>query len=136
MLDPVSGQNCSHLVLPQSRDFARPSAANRRSQAALGDLLEQRLVADLENARGLGAVPAHAIEHFEERLALGVSRPRRPTSLRPSPRIGGGTEPCPCLRRCAPVKAPSQATKDSWPELPFGTRTGATRSPKARRSRK
>ena len=62
----------SRAILPRS------SAANRRRQAALGDLLEQRLVADLENPRGLGTVPAYAIEHFEERLALGVSRPAAP----------------------------------------------------------
>ena len=52
-----------------------PSAARRRRQAALGDLCQQRLVTDLENPRGLGAVPAHALEHFPECLALGFSRP-------------------------------------------------------------
>src|SRR4030095_425445 len=52
-----------------------PSATMRRRQAALGDLRKQRLVADPENPRGLGTVPANGIEHFQKRLALGLSRP-------------------------------------------------------------
>jgi hypothetical protein len=51
-----------------------PAAADRQA-AALGDLRKQRLVADLEDPRGLGAVPAHALEHFQECRALGLSRP-------------------------------------------------------------
>ena len=46
-----------------------------RRQPALGELVEKRLVADPENAGGLGTIPAHALEHFLQRLALGVSRP-------------------------------------------------------------
>src|SRR6267143_2055174 len=59
--------------------FVRPSGTKRRRQAVLGDLLEQRLVADLEHPRGLGTVPAHASEHFQERFALGLSRPAAPS---------------------------------------------------------
>src|SRR5207247_7487342 len=43
-------------------------------QLTLGDLVEQRLVADLENPGCLGAIPVHPIEHFDGRLALGFSR--------------------------------------------------------------
>src|SRR5216683_8140114 len=42
-------------------------------QPALADLVEQRLVADLENARGLGAIPPHVLEHFLKGFALGFS---------------------------------------------------------------
>src|SRR6266403_5147306 len=52
-----------------------PSATKRRRQAARRDLRQQRLVADPEDPRGLGAIPAHALEHFPECLALGFSRP-------------------------------------------------------------
>src|SRR5437899_5802728 len=51
------------------------SATKGRRQAVLGDLRKQRLVADLENPRGLGTVPANVIEHFQERFALGLLRP-------------------------------------------------------------
>src|SRR6185295_2954837 len=42
-------------------------------EAALHDLVQQGLVADLQEARSLGAVPAHAIEDFLDRHALGVT---------------------------------------------------------------
>src|SRR5438132_8136037 len=65
-----------------------PSVRKRRPQAALGDLVEQRLVADLEAPRGLGAVPAHAVEHFPECLRLGFSRPA--ASNLPETTLGNG----------------------------------------------
>src|SRR5258708_36322001 len=42
-------------------------------EAALDDLVEQRLVADLEQASRLRAVPMHAVEHFLDGDALGVT---------------------------------------------------------------
>ena len=42
-------------------------------EAALHDLVEQRLVADLQEARSLGPVPAHSIEDFLDRHPLGVT---------------------------------------------------------------
>src|SRR2546427_10360131 len=44
-------------------------------EPALADLVEQRLVADLENAGRLGPISVHLREHFRQGLALGVSRP-------------------------------------------------------------
>src|SRR6266850_4569274 len=49
-------------------------SARGRGEAALGDLVEQRLVADLENPRGLGAIPAHLLEDALERGPLGLPR--------------------------------------------------------------
>src|SRR5206468_1844439 len=49
-------------------------APRRRRQSALGDLVEQRLVADLEITSRLGAIPPHAFEHFCQGLALGCQR--------------------------------------------------------------
>src|SRR5216684_1202160 len=49
-------------------------SAWRRRQLALGDLVEQRLVADLENPSHLGPIPVRPFEHFHEGFALGLSR--------------------------------------------------------------
>src|SRR2546425_614332 len=59
---------------PRGGGSERLESPRRRRQLALGDLVEQRLVADLENARGLGAIPLHAIEHFHEGFTLGFPR--------------------------------------------------------------
>jgi hypothetical protein len=48
-----------------------PSVTMRRYPASFGDLRKQRLVVDLKDPRGCGTVPAHALEHFQERLAFG-----------------------------------------------------------------
>src|SRR3989442_14796723 len=72
-------------------------------QPALADLVQQRLVADLEDARGLGAIPPHVLEHFLKGFALGFSsaaprdlpqalgdqRPRRRGVHVPTPRYQG-----------------------------------------------
>src|SRR5262245_32647524 len=42
-------------------------------EATLHDLVEQGLVADLQEPRRLGAIPAHPIEDFVDRHALGVT---------------------------------------------------------------
>src|SRR5206468_11326513 len=42
-------------------------------QPALADLVEQRIVADLENERGIVAILPHVIEHFLKGFALGFS---------------------------------------------------------------
>src|SRR2546426_12097904 len=56
------------------RRTMRLGATRRRRQLALGDLVQQRLVADLEDAGGLGAIPPHALEHLDQGLALGLTR--------------------------------------------------------------
>src|SRR5262245_42987398 len=43
-------------------------------EATLHDLVKQGLVADLQEPRRLGAIPAHPIENFLDRHALGVTR--------------------------------------------------------------
>src|SRR5882724_11312819 len=47
-------------------------SARRGREPTFADLVEQRLVANLENPRGLGAIPLHALEYLAERLALGL----------------------------------------------------------------
>src|SRR5262249_32389822 len=42
-------------------------------EATLHDLVEQRLIADLQQARGLRTIPVDAIEHFLDRHALGLA---------------------------------------------------------------
>src|SRR5439155_24245013 len=49
-------------------------AARGWREPTLADLVEQRLVADLENARRLCAIPPDLREHLGEDLALGLSR--------------------------------------------------------------
>src|SRR5205085_2270728 len=57
---------------------ARSGGVGERARAALSrepaliDLVEERLVADAEQARGFGAVPVDLLEHFADRLALGI----------------------------------------------------------------
>src|SRR2546425_5491832 len=46
----------------------------RRRQLALGDLVEQSLVADPEHPGRLGTIPLHSLEHFLKRFALGFAR--------------------------------------------------------------
>src|SRR5437773_944721 len=46
----------------------------RRRQLALGDLVEQGLVADPEHPGRLGTIPLHSLEHFLKRFALGFAR--------------------------------------------------------------
>ena len=48
--------------------------ARGRRQLTLGDLVEQRLVADLQDPGCLGAIPAHALQHLRERVPLGLAR--------------------------------------------------------------
>src|SRR5260370_1184099 len=48
--------------------------ARRAREAAVHDLVEQRLVADLQQARGLGPVPVDALEHVFDGQTLGVAR--------------------------------------------------------------
>src|SRR5437899_516328 len=48
-------------------------STRRRGKPAFTDLVEQGLVADLEDSRGFGAIPAHALEHLGQSLALGLS---------------------------------------------------------------
>src|SRR5947199_9167595 len=43
-------------------------------EAAVHDLVEERLVADLQQARGLGPVPVDALEHLLDGQTLGVAR--------------------------------------------------------------
>src|SRR3989449_11250155 len=72
---PGSGTQRAQSVLSDTQACAKLRSKVRRwRQLTLGDLVEQRLVADLENARGLGAIPLHAIEHFHEGFALGFAR--------------------------------------------------------------
>src|SRR5207249_1765102 len=47
----------------------------RRFELALRDLVEEGLVADLQDAGGFGAVPLDALEHIREGLPLGLVRP-------------------------------------------------------------
>src|SRR5688572_32063396 len=46
----------------------------RSDQPALHDLVEERLVADLQQPGRLRPVPVHAVEHFLDGDALGVPR--------------------------------------------------------------
>src|SRR5882672_667747 len=68
----------------------RLAATGRRHQLALGDLVEDRLVADFEDARSLGAIPLHAIEHLDEGLALGLPRAAPCDLAQPFGRAHGG----------------------------------------------
>src|SRR2546427_11407478 len=47
----------------------------RRPQLALRDLVEQSLVADLQDAGGLRAIPLDALEHFCQGLTLRLLGP-------------------------------------------------------------
>src|SRR2546426_1784939 len=60
--------------LIRSRDDSRTVVATGH-QLVFGDLVEQGLVADLENPRRLGAIPVHPLEHFFKGFALGFTRP-------------------------------------------------------------
>src|SRR5262245_28141922 len=53
-----------------------PASALRARDAALFDLVEQRLVADAENLRGLAAVPVHLPERLLDGGALRFHRRR------------------------------------------------------------
>src|SRR5262245_32746685 len=57
----------------ESESLARSRRGGGKS--ALADLVEERLVADLENSGRLGSIPMHLLEHLRERLALSFSRP-------------------------------------------------------------
>src|SRR5207249_481991 len=46
----------------------------RGRQLVLRDLVEEGLVADLENTRCLGSIPPYAFEHRHEGIALGFPR--------------------------------------------------------------
>ena len=46
-----------------------------RRQPALGDLVQQGLVADLQDARGFSTVPLNALEDFRQRLAFRLLGP-------------------------------------------------------------
>src|SRR5262245_20947659 len=57
----------------ESGELARSRRAG--GESALANLVEERLVADLENSGRLGSIPMHLLEHLRERLALRFSRP-------------------------------------------------------------
>src|SRR5207249_11006436 len=62
--------------------------AGRRLQAALGDLVRRRLVADFEDARALGPVPVPRPQDFARAFRSASRAPLRATSLSPSVEIG------------------------------------------------
>src|SRR6267142_1343968 len=59
-------------------------------QTALHDLVEQRLVTDLEEACRLRAIPVHPIEHFLDRHALGFAGRLAGDVLQADRRVGTG----------------------------------------------
>src|SRR5262245_4024299 len=74
-VDRCESPSIERIVAGSAPKSSRLEPARGRGQLALSDLVEQRLVADLENARRLGAIPVHLLEHALERRALGVPRP-------------------------------------------------------------
>src|SRR4030095_15135937 len=48
--------------------------AKRRRQAAVDDLVEQRLVAPLEDRGRRGSIPVHPMKHVLKRTTLGLAR--------------------------------------------------------------
>ena len=51
-----------------------PIAGQGRRQSAVDDLVEQRLLAHLEDPGRRGSIPVHLSEHVLERFTLGLSR--------------------------------------------------------------
>src|SRR5262249_57058918 len=61
-------------VRPRRAATTSGEPASGRSQLTFGDLVEQRLVADLEDPRRLGPIPADPLEYLRERVTLGFAR--------------------------------------------------------------
>src|SRR5262245_36036086 len=71
---PASGlPRASEVDLCRRSDLLQRTTRGGR-EAALGDLVEQCLVADLENARCFGTIPTNLLEHLGQGLAFSLAR--------------------------------------------------------------